>query len=156
MVLSNPVGVVCFFVVAALSGEIARIVEFPSTAAAWMACAGILHFVLGRYASFKASQSAGANLTSPVVQLNVVVTLVLAVIVLGERCTVLQIIGGFVMLSAALITQQQSAARANSGASKFSPRYAEGFFFALLAALAYGTSPIMTRSALQFSGPSQA
>jgi uncharacterized membrane protein len=28
--------------------------------------------------------------------------------------------------------------------------------FALLAALAYGTSPIMTRTALQFSGPSSA
>jgi len=156
MALSNPVGVICFLVAAVLTGEITRIVAFPSMAAVCMACVGILHFVFGRYASFKASQSAGANLTSPVIQLNVVVTLGLAVIVLGERCTVLQIIGGIVMLSAAVITQQQSAASATTATAKFSPRYAEGFFFALLAAAAYGTSPIMTRSALQFSGPSNA
>ena len=156
MVLSNPVGLFCFLVVAVLAGEITRFLEFPSTAAAWMAGVGVLHFVLGRYASFRASQSAGANLTAPVIQLNVVVTLALAVIVLGEPCTLLQIIGGVTMLSGAFVTQQQSSESSTTAALKFSPRYAEGCSFALLAALAYGTSPIMTRTALQFSGPSSA
>jgi len=154
MVLSNPVGVLCFLVVAVLAGEITRIVEFPSTAAAWMAGVGVLHFVVGRYANFRANQSAGANLTAPVVQLNIVVTLALAVLLLAESCTVLQVIGGVVMLTGAVTTRQQS--RSETGAPTFSPRYGEGYFFALLAALAYGTSPIMTRIALQFSGPSSA
>src|SRR5215468_240313 len=154
MVLSNPVGVLCFLVVALLAGEITRIVEFPSTAAAWMAGVGVLHFVVGRYANFRANQSTGVNLTAPVVQLNIVVTLALAVVLLGESCTVLQIIGGVVMLTGAVTTRQQSPSE--TGAPTFSPRYGEGYFFALLAALAYGTSPIMTRIALQFSGPSSA
>jgi uncharacterized membrane protein len=34
------------------------------------------------------------------------------------------------------------------------PRVAEGFLFAFLAALAYGTAPVMTRLALQSCGPS--
>jgi drug/metabolite transporter (DMT)-like permease len=155
MVLSNPVGALCFLVVAVLTGEITRVGEFSSIAAAWMAGVGVLHFVLGRYANFRANQSAGTNLTAPVVQLNSIVTLSLAVVVLHEPCTLLQIIGGVTMLSGAFITQRQSQTRAHA-VQKFSPRYAEGYLFALFAALAYGTSPIMTRSALQSTGLSSA
>lgn len=156
MVLSNPIGMLCFLVVAVLTAQIIGIGEFPATATAWMAAVGVLHFVFGRYANFRANQSAGANLTAPLIQLNVVVTLTLAVLVLGEPCTVLQIIGGMIMLSGAFITQQQTTGSAPAATPKFSPRHAEGYLFALLAALAYGTSPIMSRTALQSSGPSSA
>jgi drug/metabolite transporter (DMT)-like permease len=156
MVLSNPIGVLCFLIVAVLTAEITRIGEFPSVTAAWMAGVGILHFVLGRYANLRANQRVGANLTAPVTQLNVIVTLTLAVLVLGEPCTVLQIAGGAIMLSGAFITQRQTLASLPAAAANFTPRHAEGLLFALLAALAYGTSPIMTRTALQFSGPSSA
>src|SRR5262249_15977672 len=78
MVLSNLVGVLCFLIVAALSGETTHALQFPPSTAAWMAGGGVLQFVVGRYANFRANQSAGVNLTAPVVQLNVVVTLVLA------------------------------------------------------------------------------
>ena len=74
---------------------------------AWMAGLGVLHFVIGRYFNFKANQVAGINLTAPVVQLQVVVTMVLAVLVLHEPCTLLQMIGGVVMLAGSLITQSQ-------------------------------------------------
>ena len=70
-----------------------------------MAGLGVLHFVIGRYFNFKANQVAGINLTAPVVQLQVVVTMVLAVLVLHEPCTLLQMIGGVVMLAGSLITQ---------------------------------------------------
>jgi drug/metabolite transporter (DMT)-like permease len=156
VVLSNPIGVLCFLVVAVLTAGITRIGEFPATTTMWMAGVGVLHFVLGRYANFRANQCAGANLTAPVIQLNVVVTLTLAVLVLGEPCTVLQIVGGLIMLSGVFITRQQTSANVPAVAPIFSPRRAEGLLFALLAALAYGTSPIMTRTALQFSGPSGA
>src|SRR5215470_18344364 len=151
MVLSNLVGVLCFLVVAALTGEITHTLQFPPGAAAWMAGGGVLQFVVGRYANFRANQSAGVNLTAPVVQLNVVVTLVLAVMFLGEPCTVLQLIGGLVMFAGAFTTQQQSLQKA--GALGFSPRHAEAYLFASVAALAYGTGPFMARIALQFSGP---
>src|SRR5262249_47736880 len=101
------------------------------------------------YANFRANQNAGVNLTAPVVQFNVVVTLVLAVIFLGGACTVLQLIGGPVMFAGAFTTHQQSLLTV--GAPRFSPRYAEAYRFALVAALAYGTGPFMARIALQFS-----
>ena len=36
----------------------------------------------------------------------------------------------------------------------FAPRYLAGYLFASLAAIAYGTTPIMARFALEHTGPS--
>ena len=156
MVLTNPVGVICFSVVAIAAGELTGPGDFSLPAAAWMAGVGVLHFICGRYANFRANQSAGTNLTAPVIQLNSVVTLVLAVVLLGEPCTVLQVIGGITMISGALVAQRQVPMSISAGPLRFSPRKAEGFLFAVFAALAYGTTPIMTRTALQSAGPSGA
>src|SRR5262249_60628999 len=131
MVLSNPVGVLCFLVVAILAGEITRIVEFPLAAAAWMAGVGVLHFVVGRYANFRANQSTGVNLTAPVVQLNIVVTLALAVVLLGESCTVLQIIGGGGRVTGAAPPRQQTPPQTRAPTPP--PPYGEGSFFAIIA-----------------------
>lgn len=166
MAISIPVGVVCFLPVTLVAGELSRLTQFPPTAAAWMAGVGLLHFVLGRFCNYSANQSAGVNLTAPVIQLQVVVTLVLAVVILHEPCTLLQAFGGVLIVSGSLVTQQQRASpRANPvGASAatspskpntpaFTPRYLKGYVFATLAALAYGSSPIMARFALEHTGP---
>ena len=173
MALTVPIGVLAFLLVAALTGELTRLAAFPQSAIAWMTAVGLLHFLFGRYCNYRANQHAGANLTGPVIQLQVLVTLALAVVVLHEPCTALQVIGGTVMLAGSFITQSQrlsaptaaKAAKAKSPlateahvppAPKFVPRYAEGYLFALLAAFAYGTTPIMVRTALRHAGPSSA
>jgi drug/metabolite transporter (DMT)-like permease len=173
MALTVPIGVLAFLLVAALTGELTRLAAFPQSAIAWMTAVGLLHFLFGRYCNYRANQHAGANLTGPVIQLQVLVTLALAVVVLHEPCTALQVIGGSVMLAGSFITQSQrlsaptaaKAAKAKSPlateahappAPKFVPRYAEGYLFALLAAFAYGTTPIMVRTALRHAGPSSA
>jgi drug/metabolite transporter (DMT)-like permease len=67
----------------------------------------------------------------------------------------LQIIGAILMVGGSLLTQRSSdpstASKLNEPA--FKPRVAVGFFFALIAALAYGSSPIVVRQALQNVGP---
>jgi len=170
MAITIPIGVALFLLVAVLTGEIARIGEFPSRAAGWMTAVGLLHFLLGRYCNYRANQEAGMNLTAPVIQLQVIVTLFLAVLILHEPCSVLQMIGGFLILTGSLITQRQPAQlRAaytmseigpnGSGLAHgieeplFVPRRVAGYVFASLAALAYGTSPIMARSALEYRAP---
>jgi drug/metabolite transporter (DMT)-like permease len=166
MAISVPLGVICFLPMAWLTGELGQFSQFPMDAAAWMAGLGVLHFVVGRYFNFKANQVAGANLTAPVVQLQVVVTMVLAVIILHEPCTVLQMLGGVVMLGGSLITQRQAprtaAARTGrplAGAASrpplppFIPLYLAGYVFASLSALAYGITPIIARFALERAGP---
>jgi drug/metabolite transporter (DMT)-like permease len=135
-----------------------------------MAAVGLLHFLLGRYCNYRANQEAGMNLTAPVIQLQVIVTLFLAVLILHEPCTVLQMIGGLLLLAGSLITQRQpTQLRAAHPMSEmgpngsglvheieeplFVPRRVAGYVFASLAALAYGTSPIMARSALEHRAP---
>ena len=136
MVISMPVGLACFLAVALLTGASQNLSRFGASALASLSAAGV-------------------NLTAPVVQLNSVVTLVLAVVVLREPCTMLQTIGAILMVGGSLLTQRSSDP---STASKlhepaFKPRVAVGFFFALIAALAYGSSPIVVRQALQNVGP---
>jgi hypothetical protein len=57
------------------------------------------------------------------------------------------------MLVGAFITQRQGS---RGSSPKFVPRVAEGYLFGFLAALAYGTAPVMTRIALQSSGAASA
>jgi drug/metabolite transporter (DMT)-like permease len=174
MALTVPIGVLCFLLVAALTGELTRLAHFPPSSIAWMTAVGLLHFLFGRYCNYRANQYAGANLTGPVIQLQVVVTLALAVVLLDEPCTALQVMGGIVMLAGSFVTQSQQlraptaaprAAKAKGPlatdahaptAPKFVPRQTEGYLFALLAAFAYGTTPIMVRTALRHGGPSSA
>jgi drug/metabolite transporter (DMT)-like permease len=155
MVISMPVGLVCFLAVALLTGAIRNLSHFSATAIASLSAAGVLHFVLGRYCNFRASQAAGVNLTAPVVQLNSVVTLILAVMILREPCTLLQVVGAVLMVSGSLVTQRsaETATASKSNEVAFTPRVAVGFFFASIAALAYGSSPIIVRQALQDVGP---
>src|SRR5262249_34973199 len=135
---------------------------FPPRAVAWLAAVGLLHFLLGRYCNYRANQAAGVNITAPVIQLQVVVTLVLAVVVLREPFTPLQMIGAVLMLAGAFITQRPAHLRADlndepeasvARAPKFVPRQAMGYIFAAMAALSYGTTPIMVRIALEHASP---
>ena len=167
MAISIPMGVVCFLPVAVLTGEIGRLMQFPATAAAWMAGVGLLHFILGRFCNYSASQASGVNLTAPVIQLQVIVTLTLAVAILHEPCTALQMIGGAMIFIGSIATQQQpsratrgttkdAAVPADSGIGKpaaFVPRRIAGYVYASGAALAYGASPSMARHALGDTGP---
>jgi len=161
MSITVPTGLVCFIPAALVTGAVARLPTLPAASLVAMAGVGLLHFIVGRYCNYRANQAAGANLVAPVVQLQVFVSVVLAVVILGEPCTVLQLIGGLVMLAGALITQRQphkpgakdDARRAAPSEHVFLPRRAVGYIFASLAALAYGTSPIMARGALEHTGP---
>jgi drug/metabolite transporter (DMT)-like permease len=123
-----------------------------------MAGVGIVHFVVGRFFNYSANQAAGVNLAGPVVQLQVIWTLFLAVLILHEPCTVLQMIGAALIVAGSIITQRQPpgpriAAAESRDIPNFRPHYLKGYLFGLLAAVAYGTSPIMARHALQHTGP---
>ena len=106
MVISIPVDLLCCLLAALLTGALESRGRTSLAALASLSAAGILHFVIGRYCNFRASQAAGVNLTAPVMQLDAVVTLVLAVVVLREPCTILQVFGGILMVAGSLVTQR--------------------------------------------------
>jgi drug/metabolite transporter (DMT)-like permease len=159
MAITIPVGLLGFVPMVLVTGWVARFPHLGAISVAWMAGVGLLHFILGRYCNYRANQAAGVNLTAPVIQLQVFVSVVLAVLILGEPCTLMQLVGGVVMVAGALLTQRQSVKPASAAGSDkrgehvFVPHRTAGYTFATLAALAYGTSPIMARTALAHTDP---
>ena len=120
-----------------------------------LALAGVLHFVVGRYGNFRAAQAIGANLSGPVIQLSLGVTLVLAVLVLKEAMTPLRILGIALLALAPALMRNATAEAIGApdsaralGLPKFQPRYAEGYAFSIMAALVYGVTPLLIRLAI--------
>jgi drug/metabolite transporter (DMT)-like permease len=151
MALTVPFGGLTFLVIAVAFGELGQIAMFPMVAAAWLAGQGIVHFVFGRYCNYKSNQLMGVNLSAPVVQLQIVVAMVWAVLTLHEIFTVLQAIGSVLMVSGSFVTQRNASgavrAPGPNAAPAFRPRVVSGSVFALGAAIGYGTSPLMAREA---------
>jgi drug/metabolite transporter (DMT)-like permease len=171
MAVTVPVGGVGFLALAIIAGEIPAVLSFPPIAAAWMAGQGIMHFVIGRFFNYRANQLVGVNLSAPVVQLQVVVAMLLAVLTMHEPFTGLQLIGAILMLAGSFTTQQRSSkgivAKAAAGVSvpeamrmpeapsrnglgrppRFTPHYFAGYLLSSCAAIAYGISPLMVRLA---------
>lgn len=152
MALTVPFGGLTFLIIASAFGELGEITMFPAVAAAWLAGQGVVHFVFGRYCNYKSNQLMGVNLSAPVVQLQIIVAMMWAVLTLHELFTVLQAIGSVLMVGGSFVTQRNAStprkpAATSSAAPTFRPHVVSGSVFALGAALGYGTSPLMAREA---------
>ena len=172
MALTVPIGGLSFLVMTIAFGELGQLVMFPTAAFVWLACQGVVHFVIGRYCNYRSNQLMGVNLTAPVVQLQVPFAMMLAVVTLHEKFTVLQAIGSALMMGGTFITQgnagkgkkasaplpaatpiptvpSQAALAAPEPKSKpiFQPRVFSGYLFGLAAAMCYGSSPLLARQA---------
>jgi drug/metabolite transporter (DMT)-like permease len=173
MALTVPIGGFSFLLMTLAFGELGQLVVFPVVALAWLTAQGIVHFVLGRYCNYKSNQLMGVNLAAPVVQLQVPFAMMLAVAILHEKFTVLQVIGSVLMLGGSFVTQTRSSKRRTKASAPltaampiaslsserkpaaprptpepaFRPRVFSGYLFALAAAMCYGSSPLMARQA---------
>jgi drug/metabolite transporter (DMT)-like permease len=169
MAITVPIGVPLFFIATAATGHLASVWQFPLAAMVSLALAGIIHFVGGRYCNYRASRAMGANLVGPLQQVSLVLTLVLAVLVLGETLTPLRIVGIALVVLGPMLTMradnekrtrppratdqaESPVEKVESGQPAFQVNYAEGVIFTLLSALAYGTSPILIRFGLGSGG----
>jgi len=152
-VLSIPVGVPIFGLALYVSGHPGIIGALPSRALAAFAVTGVSHFTIGRYANYRAIGAIGTNLAGPVMQFNLVVSLVLAIAFLGEVLTPLRILGILLIFVGPAVVAREGvhAARARRELA-FTPRHAEGYLFAGLAALCYGATPVLLRYASQGRG----
>ena len=173
MALTVPIGGLSFLVMTIAFGELGQLVMFPAAAFLWLACQGVVHFVIGRYCNYKSNQLMGVNLTAPVVQLQVPFAMALAVVTLHEKFTVLQAIGSALMLGGSFVTQGNAGKRMKKASAPlpaatpiptvscqekmaapqlkpkptFQPRVFSGYIFGLAAAMCYGSSPLMARQA---------
>lgn len=155
MAISLLLGVALFVAAVSASGSWAVLARFPMRSVGLLCAAGILHFAWGRYCNFRATKAMGANLVAPLQQVSIIVTLVLAVLVLGEKLTPLRILGILLVVLGPMVSvgaRKASAGPTVAKPAKFSPNYAEGCTFALLSATGYGTSPILVRDVLDGAG----
>ena len=151
LAVTVPIGVPIFLLAVLATGNLATLSGFSAGAIALLALAGVLHFVVGRYGNFRAAQAIGNNLSAPVIQLGLVVSLACAILVLKEVLTPLRILGiallalGPVLMRNTELPEATAVAAPDAALPKFVPRYAEGYAFALVAAAVYGTTPVLIR-----------
>ncbi len=166
--ISVWLGAILFVVVVAVAGEFAGLREISPRNYGLLAGAGIIHFLGGRYCNYRSIQAAGANLVGPVQGLHLFVSLVLALVLLGEQLSVLKALGiAMLILGPGVALRKRkdrhgnaeravpSPAGADIAPAKFTPRMAEGMLFAGLTALIWGTTPIMVRASLEGHSYSQ-
>jgi uncharacterized membrane protein len=167
MAITVPIGVPLFFLATALTGSLAAVFGFPPDALLALTVAGVIHFVWGRYCNYRATRAMGANLVGPLQQMSLILTLGLAIWLLGETLTPLRIFGIALVVLGPMLTMRGDADKrirppratdqAESPAEKleigkprpFAVNYTEGTIFALLSTLGYGISPILVRYGLQ-------
>lgn len=157
MAITVPIGVPIFLAAALMLGSLGMIARFPTTTLVWLALAGVMHFVWGRYCNYRATKAMGAILVGPVQQASLIFTLALAIIILGETLTPLRVIGiALVVLGPSIMLPgkkngEKKAVNTEAAAKSpaFKPRYFEGYTFALLSSTGYGLSPILIRLGLE-------
>ncbi len=166
-----PIGVPLFLFAAIVAGQVGDMFRFGWVNSAYLAAAGILHFVWGRYWNYRAVKEMGANLSGAVQPFSLVAALAFAVLLLGEQVTVLRLIGIALVVGGPLIMtsgRRKKAPGPGTGKSKdegggaaperpaFQPNLLAGFTAGLLSTLGYGLSPILVRQGLAETGASLA
>jgi drug/metabolite transporter (DMT)-like permease len=152
-------GVPLFLVACTVTGQIFEVGELSALSYVLLGSAGVIHYVVGRYFNYAAIQAIGAARTGPIHTLGLPYSVVIAFLFLDEGITsgmvagiVLIMVGPVIMVErrqkavVATVTDPIAPAAEPPG---FQLRQTEGYVFAIIAAMSYGTSPVLIRSALE-------
>jgi drug/metabolite transporter (DMT)-like permease len=162
-------GTVLFLIAAALFGQLFGVVTVTTHEFAFMAASGVVHILCGRYCNYRAMEALGANLAQPIVGTSTLVSVAIAVAFLGEGLNWLQWVGiALVMVGPAIAAPRRSAGRvrvaagvqssgvqsgeSSSATPAFTPRFVEGYFFGVMAALFWGAGPALMRAGVEDNG----
>jgi len=183
MAISVPIGVPLFLIAAYVGGELTEFDRFGTWNIVLLAAAGFMQLVWGRYCNMRSLAAVGSNLAGPVQQFQLILSLTLAIVFLGETLTPLKVLGILLVVSGPIVihgrqAEKQRAARrlaqASVGAAaaggatamaedaaatakpKFEPRLMEGYIFAFLSSIGFGTAPILVAAGLKDTGLSLA
>lgn len=154
LVVTVPLGVPLFALLLVAVGGVGSLWAFSGESWAALAAAGVVHFIVGRYGNYRASQAIGAALSSPIQQMSVLVALVLAMAFLDDFLTPLKIVGiVLLILGPAVMVRGMRKGRGKVPEAGFVPRYGEGILWGLVCAAGYGVSPLLVRAGLAGGGP---
>ena len=152
-------GLPMFVLAALLTGQLLRAAQLPLESYLLLAAAGLVNPGIGRYCHFRAMSHIGAARASPIEALQVPFSVIVAFLVLAESVNgpmmagILLIILGPMAMWERRRRSVPAAAAPTPAASKDSSRFdfdqVQGYTFAGLAAVAYGTTPILIRAAFE-------
>ena len=170
------VGLPLLLVAAAVSGQLFQMSDISGRSYLLLIAAGVIHFVVGRYGSYRAVGAIGTNRATPIQTVSGPYTLLMALFLLGESISITNGIGiVIVILAPTIMVSRTGGARrhadqgepgSNPGAGDAAPidvrpsrtaavtgpRWAEGYFFGIIGALGFGTSPLLIREAIGGTG----
>ena len=168
-------GVPFGFVAVVVTGQIFNFDQIPLSSFLLLAGAGIVHFCIGRYCNYRSIAAIGASRTVTIQAIAVPYSIVMAIVLLGERPTLFMYVAIALILASPFLMidrrkrpvpasdphpRVQGRARPLPGGEGTRPtssapaveiRMVEGVVFSLLASVGYGTSPILIRAALEDS-----
>lgn len=156
--VSLPIALPLFVLAMLPSGGFGALAGFDLRSWGLLTIAGVIHFAWGRYCNYRATKAIGANLVAPLQQYSLIITLVLAVLWLGEPLTVLRAIGILLVVAGPALTLSPEPKPAAAvppetpGETAFVPLYAEGYTYALLSAIGFGLSPVLIGMAFEKKG----
>jgi drug/metabolite transporter (DMT)-like permease len=153
-------GPIFFFILGIITGDLFKLGQIPLEALIYLALSGITHFALGRTWSYRSIQLLGSNRSNIVTSLNPVVTIILAMIILGETITWIMGIGILCTLTGPLLVLLKEEVVQSSSQSKSNPHGKEidratlfkGIFYGLGGAFFWGSSAIFIKLGLEHGG----
>ena len=167
MAFTIPMGLPLGLLAAWGSGQLFLAHQLPVLSVLLIGCAGILQYVWGRYWNYRATHALGSVSAGPILQSQMWVAVILALVFLGETMTVAKFTGMSLIFVAPLLVayairkrhqynrtllKDQEERPAAGVKILFQPRLWAGIGCALLAALGYGISPVIVRSAVDGTG----
>ena len=157
MAITVPSGVPLFAALALFFGGFDAMPGWPASTWLWAGVAGIIHFVIGRFGNYHATQALGGTLSTPIQQLSVIVALVLAVLFLQESISGLNFVGiGLVIFGPMVMLSRRKKNAGKRAGSDFEPNFRSGLIWGLVSAFGYGSSPLFVALALRSAGPVEA
>ncbi len=171
-------GVPLFLFACIGSGQIFHVTDLALSSYGLLAGAGLIHYVIGRYFNYAAIDAIGAARAAPFNTLGLPYSILIAFVFLGEGVSAGMLAGiALIMVGPAIMVERRKKQPGTPGtplkagteteagipaaagsapttaetaaAAGFQLRQAEGYLFAVIAAVAYGTSPVLIRSALE-------
>ena len=151
VLITVPLSLVFFLLILTVMGKVGSIAGFSWQSYGWLAAAGIVHFVVGRSLFYQCVQLVGANIANVVRRINPIVTVILAISVLGEPLS-WQLVVGVLLIIVGLTVTGLNPQMFRSGQGIFSGVPRKAYLLGLGVGLAWGVSPIMVKLGLNGSG----
>lgn len=154
-------GVPMFLVAAIVTGQILKLDDLAASSYVYLTAGGIVNFVIGRHFNYLAIEAIGAARAAPFQALSLPYSVAIAFFFLDESVTLAVGLGvALIMIGPAIMMEgraRQPVALAvgapvtaeHAMREQFAARQVEGYIAAIIASIAYGTSPILFRAALE-------